>query len=166
MWIELSEDLSALKNPERTASDFQLLGHPLNSAASPLPLQGLTSATCQPPPGAEKQSFRGGKSFYAIGGIEYEHSLADQLASVLRFGGWLRYGEYGLRVYEGHIKEFGIGSLEQILDSVTSREEVIRQFGVPQYAVELWDTGELMSTTFGYQRGIRLFLDDHRHVRG
>ena len=76
----------------------------------------------------------------------------------------VRKGNCGLRVYEGQIKEFGMGTLEHVLPSVNSREELLRQFGSPQYVAEHWSTGELMSTTFVYARGIRLHFDEWDQV--
>lgn len=163
MWIELSTNLEALENLSIDASQFQLLGHPLYSDASSLEPQGVTYAAARPPEGTTSQAWRNGKSYYTLNGNEFAFPLADQFASVQQFGGWVRYGGYGLRVRQGRIVEFHISCLPNTFVGVHSRSATIQRFGQPEQVDEGWDTGELMWTYFVYARGIRLLFDEWDH---
>lgn len=163
MWIELSNNLEQLGNSNIQVSRFQLLDHPLYSDASSLNPQGMTSASARPPKGTTSQAWRDEKSYYTLNGVEFEFPLADQFASVQQFGGWVRYGRYGLRVRQGKIVEFHISCLPNTFAGIHSHSAVIQCFGHPEQVDEWWDTGELMWTDFVYARGIRLHFDEWDH---
>lgn len=159
MWTELSNNLDALTDPHLQVARCQLLGHLLYSQASALPVQALTGATALPPRGTTSVAWRGGKTYYVIDEDEVEFVLNDQFTSVLQHGGWLRYSEYGFRIRNGAIVEFHINCAPSGCLDLRTTQAVMQHFGLPEHIEDHWDTGELMSTTFSYTRGLRIQFD-------
>ncbi|MBO9203393.1 MULTISPECIES: hypothetical protein [Niastella] len=118
----------------------------------------------KPPENTTSTSWRDGKTFYTVNGIEFEFELKDRIASVFENGGWVgmdtgaRY-----RIKEKIIVEFTIvNNLLEVYKKIP-KNQIEKKFGKADKIIETWESydGTLFHTDYIYfDRQIRIYYQD------